>query len=267
MFQNAHLLRLLSVVVTLLLLALLAYHGARFFWQAITDTPTVSVPTVTMKEHTETPWLSSLRLHVPKAEPKAVALVPAQKKPIIKPSDDVQNWRLKGVYAEDGDSIAIIQTTEGSRIVEVGDIVAGSYIVTNITPTQAVVSGEVGKLTLNLVVRQIDALTENTSPVTAKPEQNKQQNTFKTNDWQKYLRIKPLLENGQAAFKVTATNTDGQTLLSSVGLQSGDVILSIDGQTPSPQTWGILAVKLRQSQKIRAKINRNGTIQTITIQQ
>lgn len=265
--------RFFSITVTVFLLAVLAHQCARVFWRVTAPAPTIKAPEISVASPSLPAWLSQLNL----SSAKATIHGKYPKNALSSTANNIsQAWRLKGVYAEAGDSIAIIQTDNASRVVEVGDIVEKGYIVTAITSNQVTLANDSDPVVLNLSSRHLDALAENTfghqlppsDPAIAPPLTAKVPGVaFKESAWLQHLLIKPRLENGQPAFEVAADNATGEGLLQGVGLQSGDIILSVDGQAPTPQAWRALATKLRQSQKIRAKIKRRGTIQTITIQQ
>lgn len=269
------LIRPLAVIVTLTLLALLAQQCARLFWHLATEPPSVSAPTISAQSTPQTPWFSNIIIQSDKRQ--QVAQTTAAKPTLTSkktPAPSItQNWRLKGVYAETGDSIAIIQTDAGSHVVEVGDAVADGFIVTKITPTQVLIRGQSDELSLKLANRHLDELANTTygsqlpprTPIATTPTANVPVVPFQETDWLTHLFIKPMLENGQPAFEIAANNETGEGLLRGVGLQSGDVILRVDGQAPTHQAWRAVATKLRKAQKIRAKIKRRGTIQTITI--
>lgn len=274
--QTTRLQHLLIAVFTLLLLVFLAVQSAGLFWRLWAAPPTISVPTITPKTPNDTPWLANVSFKAEKAQPAAPTTVSRSATANSPVMDSAKNWRLKGVYAETGDSIAIIQTNAGSRVLEVGDVVAEGFVVTKITPTQVLIRGTNDELSLQLENRHLAELAETTYGAKLPPRTSialpKLTTTvpavpFKETEWLQHLVIKPIRENGQAAFEIAADNSTGEGLLRGVGLQSGDIVLAVDGQAPTPQAWRSLATKLRNSQKIRAKIKRHGTIQTITIQQ
>ncbi len=286
LFKSPRMTRLFAVVVTLLLLTALAYQCAQLLLRVLNDPPVVEVPAIPanagQQSDTAAPWLARVTFTAP-ASTDTAAAAHRSEQPLaasVQPTEITQKWLLKGVYAEDGDSIAIIQTATTGYVVEVGDKVESDYLVTAITPEQVTLRGNTQDITLNLLNRHLPQLAENTvgggvlGPRTPSADEAQPVNTpplaavaFKESDWLKHLLIKPMLDNGQAAFEIGAKNSTGESLLRRVGLQSGDIVLDIDGQLPSLQSWRLLAAKLRQSQKIRAKIKRGGTIQTITIQQ
>ncbi len=272
LFKSPRMTRLVAVVVTLLLLAVLAYQCAQLLWRVLDNPPVVEVPTIpaNAKQHsdTATPWLARVTFTAPASTDTAMA-AHRSKQPLAaaQVTEITQKWLLKGVYAEDGDSIAIIQTETTGYVVEVGDKVESDYLVTAITPEQVTLRGNTQDITLNLLNRHLPQLAENTvgggelGPRTPSADEVQPANTpplatvaFKESDWLKHLLIKPMLDNGQAAFEIGAKNSTGESLLRRVGLQSGDIVLDIDGQLPSPQSWRLLAAKLRQSQKIRASL-------------
>ncbi|PIE36449.1 MAG: hypothetical protein CSA53_08045, partial [Gammaproteobacteria bacterium] len=254
LFKSPRMTRLFAVVVTLLLLAALAYQCAQLLWRVLDDPPVVEVPAIPVNAKQQSdaaaPWLARVTFTAPAATDTAAAA--QSQKPFtaaVQSTEITEKWLLKGVYAEDGDSIAIIQTETTGYVVEVGDKVESDYLVTAITPEQVTLRGNTQDITLNLLNRHLPQLAENTvgggalGPRTPSADEALPANTpplaavaFKESDWLKHLFIKPMLDNGQAAFEIGVKNSAGERLLRRVGLQSGDIVLDIDGQLPSPQS-------------------------------
>lgn len=275
----------LSPLITLLLLAVLAFQCARLVWQWLTPTTTVQVAQVTASAPKA--WLTSV---VFKAQEARQAVNSPLQNPASEVADAVATWRLKGIYAEDNDSVAIIQTADADKghVVEVGEHITKDYTISAITPSQVFIADNSGQVVrvLQLASNHLETLAANTvggenlPPRTVQrpsAEENFQSNQYSvsgvkpisapSNALIQHVDFKPLVVDGQTGWQLSAKSTQGFNQLRRLGLRQGDILLMIDGKPPSPEMWRVVMAKWRQSQEIRAKIKRHGRIETITIKQ
>lgn len=256
--------RLLTVVVSLSLLAGLAYQGARLFWHLLTPTVALSVPAVTSSNVS---MLPTWRLATTTTTPGVGK---------IKTSASLSNWQLKGIYLEDGnESVAIIQGAKGdSHVVEVNEHLSENVTVVDIQARLVVLDANGSKVELTLQDNTISDIHENTLGLAARPAaENTADDSAKIPDLQQLtaedllqlISLNPVDWQGQGAYTLVANNARGQKLLASLGLLSGDVLLAIN-ETPIQQLNPLeIPQLLKKMQKISAKIYRNGTIATVNI--
>lgn len=237
-------------------------------------------------------WLSSV---VFKPEAKTQTVNNSPMPPLNADVAVVAAWQLKGIYAEDGDSVAIIQTTASDRglVVEVGEYITDDYTVREITPAQVSIADNSGQVVhvLQLASNHLETLAANTEGgehllsrmphrplnLPSQPNKNsaqsmqdmaqKTQSVFSSNALVQHLNFKPQIVDGQTGWQLSASSTQGFNQLRRLGLRQGDILLTIDGKVPSPEMWRVAAVKWRQSQTIRVQIKRHGKIETIALKQ
>lgn len=257
----------LNTVILVILLALLAHQTAQLIW-GLTATPPKPA-TVALEAGDKTPWFSTLILRP--AENQSTEQ--SNKSANSAVTSDIDGWVLKGIYAEDQDSVAIIQTGQKSYVLEVGESIENGFVVTAIAPRSITVTGPDGQPTKTLTLRdaQLSDLADEVQA--AQPNAQGAYRPKPATDkgsvqpaWLTAIRFVPKVIDGQAAVQITATSTEGFSQLRHFGLRQGDILLSIDGMAPSPQMWRVAEAKWRMRQPLVAKIKRFQEIKTITLE-
>lgn len=260
--------RYASQLVTFGLLSFVAYQSAQLFWHLMTPTAAVVVPTI--EQQPAKPLLSQLKLQAQTA--------PSKKSTSTQPAVPaaLANWQLKGTYLEDNnDPIAIIQTPQGSRVAEIGEIIKDNVTLAAIYENHVVLDNQGQPVELYLKRGNLNTIS-NSSAGAVTVKQNGQVAQSANSNALSALSPQLLLQHlsltaeayGQrTAYRVTVRDNDAQgaAILKQLGLQSGDLVIALNGLPPTPQSAHELIVSAQKSQKISAKIKRNDKIHTIIL--
>lgn len=255
-------------LLTLLLLVLLAYQCARLFWNIAAPKNTITLaelPTAT---------------NMPQTLFSNITLTASTNKNSTPTSTSAatQDWQLKGTYLEDNnDPIAIIQTPQGSVVVETNEVVKNNVTVKSIKENHVILNDAGQSVTLWLNRSNLNDISDNTlgvAPSTASPQPPSSQKAPALSVFLSmpttllnHLSIEPEHYLGQTAYRVTIKNGSrkGVAILRQMNLQPGDLVISINDQAITPETVQQLLNSKEKLQKISAKIERNDTIQTILL--
>lgn len=261
--------RWLTVVITLLLLWLVAYQSALLLWRFFTPQPVVVTPVLSPQTPVEVQF-SPLRFSLQTDQQASKTTQPADSSSADRslPTTILTQWQLVGTYLAPNTALALIKTLQGSYVVEIGQAIENKAVLQHITQDRVVLTVAGKPVELQLADHSLVALKDHmldydyATPIRPGYSITNQQsvpkahlNAFKTLAW------KTIVSEGQLAYQILANNATEQALLQSYGLQVSDIILSINGQPLTPALIKLLAFE----KKIKAKIKRNGTIQTIEI--
>lgn len=260
--------RWLTVVITSFLLLVIAYQSSSLLWRFFTPEPTITPPVLSFKTPTATQFASlQFRLR-PNQQPNQPTEPPHQTTKPFPKEEFLAHWQLVGTYLDDHTAFAIIKTPYGSHLVEKGQSLAeGKAVLQQILSNRVILTVAGKQSELFLADHSIQALKDNlldySASTTKRPRPIIRKPSFKNTELTlfKALLWKPLLNGDQLAYQVVANQAAERALLQRYGLLTNDIIISINQQPLTPA----LIDRLAFEKKIKAKVKRNGTIQTIEI--
>ena len=179
----------------------------------------------------------------------------------------LQGWQLLGTIITDRISLALLQTGTSGKLLWLtqGQILDNGLHIQAISPQQVAIATRQGIKYLHLSNSDNPQFLNKTT-TSASLSQLRQQLLTNPIAAMQWLQINPQWQNGQLTGVTLIPQKGHESLLAQLGLQQGDVLISLNGE--SMQTWMGKLLQLPQvlqGSGARATVLRQGKEQEISI--
>jgi general secretion pathway protein C len=262
-----------------LALSLLAFQSAKLFWRLVPEPSVNSLPApVTSKRNVapiraELPTIGSLHLFG-----EIQAINQPIKVPTQAPKTNLQ-LTLRGLFHTDGDHAPLAIIAEGNKpeqVFHVGDSIASNAEIYSIETDRVILKRGARYETLFLPKQTIEIQRTPTSLASARNSASlsmrdtgslssiRDQLLSNPQHIQKWLKVAPYFKN-QKVSGYRITPGPDSTLMDSLGLESGDIVLSINGHPLGDAATMLKSLQsLANANTVLLEVNRSGN--TITLQ-